>query len=568
MKLRLFTAALLTLIACKDKKPIEPPPLPLPVPVAPKPTAAWLKGELPEEAAGTAVAGGTFSIRIDAEPAGLNRLHDQMVQGPMVRYTVGPIYETLAELDRDRAPQYPLKPLLAESWSESPDHLVLTVKLRKGIKFHNGDRLTSRDVKATLEAILDPKKLTTSLRSSFTDLGSVAAVDDHTLVVTWKKPYFLANDTLLGGVPIMPASALKGDFDTLPINRAPIGTGPFRFVSWETGKAITLARNEEYWGPKAWLEKVVIRFVKDETVATQLWERGEFDLMTHIQPSVWRSIEAPTENNRWAITGYQRINFIENSYSWLGWNEERSFFADVRVRRALAMLYPADKVAKNIDMDLELPTTCTYYRFSDSCDSQVAPIAYDPAGATALLASAGWVDSNRDGVLDKDGVPFKFTFLSNPHSVKLAKLIPLLQEEFKKAGIEMDVEKVDSSQYLSRLRVHDFDAAALQWGTNEPERDNFQVYHSSQKLGGSNFVSYQSPRADALLEQIRITFDVSERRALERQLHRVLYEEQPYTWLTNRPALDAVKNHVRGIRPSLAWYDLRKVWLQPPGSKP
>jgi peptide/nickel transport system substrate-binding protein len=229
----------------------------------------------------------------------------------------------------------------------------------------------------------------------------------------------------------------------------------------------------------------------------------------------------------------------------------------------MAMLYPAEKVAKNIDMDLELPTTCPYYRLGESCDPGVIPLRYDPAGAVALLKSSGWVDTNGDGVLDKNGVPFKFTFLANPHSVKLAKLVPVMQEELKKVGIEMDVEKIDAAQYVGRLRAHDFDAASMGWGVNEAERDNFQVYHSTQKTGGSNFISFDSKRVDALLEQIRVTFDPDERHVLERALHKQLYSEQPYLYLTNRPSLDAVKIHVRGIRPSLAWYDLKKIWLAP-----
>jgi peptide/nickel transport system substrate-binding protein len=563
MNRRLLFAALLALAACKDKKPAQPAPGPA---AAVTPTLAWLKGELPPEVTqGTPASGGTFTLRVPTEPLGLNRLHDQQVEGMMVRYTVGPLYESLAELDRDTHPKYALKPLLAESWDESADHLTFTIKLRRGVKFHNGDKLTSKDVKATFDAILLPANLTNSMRSNFLDV-TVTAPDEHTVVVTTKKAHFMFRNNMLVAVPILPASALKGDFNTLAINRAPIGTGPFRFVSWETGKSITYARNDEYWGPKAFVDKVVIRFVKDETVATQLWERGEFDLMTRIQPSVWRSIEAPTAANAWAITGYHRINFVENYYSWIGWNEERPFFADQRVRRALAMLYPGDKVAKNIDMDLELPTTCPYYRPSESCDPAVKPIAYDPASAIALLRTAGWEDHNGDGVLDKDGKPFKFTFLANPHSVKLSKLAPLLQEEFKKVGIEMDVEKVDAAQYVARLRAHDFDAASLGWNNNDINSDQFQVYHSTQKTGGSNFVSYDSKAADALIDQIRLTFDEHERHGLERKLHAVIYEEQPYTFLTNRPALDAIKTHVRGIHPSLPWYDLRKVWLAPPNS--
>ncbi len=556
--------AVLVVVACKQ--PVAPPP---PAPVAPpapalaQPTPEWLKGELPASVnQGTPKEGGTFTLRVHVEPAGLNRLHDQMVEGTMVHYTMGVVYETLAALDPDTAPRYELKPVLAESWVESPDHLTLTVKLRHGVKFHDGQAFTSKDVKAVMDAVMDEKNPIASVRSYFLDLDKVLTPDDFTVVVKWKKAYFAANKNFLAGIPVVPASALKGNFDELAINRHPIGTGPFRFVSWEPAKAITFERNEDYWGHKAHLAKVVVALVKDETVATELWQRGNFDLMTHIQPSVWRAIEAPTEQNQWAITGYRRIFFAENNYSWIGWNEERPFFQDVRVRRALAMLFPAEQVAKNIDMGLEVPTTCMYYAASEACDPAVKPYPHDPKAAQALLTEAGWVDHDGDGWLDKDGVRFKFTFLTNPHSVKLTKLVPLLQEELKRAGIEMDVEKIDPSQYVSRLRAHDFDAASMQWSNSDPEWDQFQVYHSSQTKDGSNWISYKSKELDALLEKIRTEFDVPRRMALEREVHRRLYEDQPYLYLTNKPALEAVKTRVHGLKPAITWYDLSKMWVE------
>ena len=214
----LLFAALL-FVACKKK---EGPP------ASPAPSPAWLAGELqPEASPSPPVAGGTLTIRIHTEPAGLNLLHDQMAEATMARITIGPIYETLAELDRS---SHALMPLLAESWAQSADHLTLTIRLREGIKFHNGQTLRSKDVKAVVDAILEPSNLTTSMRSVFTDLATVATPDDRTVVFVWKKAHFLNVSSVLTGIPILPASALKGDFNTLAINRAPIGTGPFAFA--------------------------------------------------------------------------------------------------------------------------------------------------------------------------------------------------------------------------------------------------------------------------------------------------------------------------------------------------
>ena len=526
------------------------------------PSRDWLDGRMPLEALqGEPNKGGAFTLRVAVEPRGLNRLHDQFAEGTMSQYTFATVYETLAELDRDTHPRYDLRPLLAQSWQESDDHLTLTVHLRKGVRFHNGETFSSRDVKAVMDAILDPKNPTKSMASYFEELDSLTTPDELTVVLKWKKAYFLANRSFLAAVPMMPASALKGDFDTLAINRAPVGTGPWKFERWDTGQSLSFTRFDGYWGAQPHFDKIVVRFVKDETVAAQLWEQGEFDLMTRIQPAVWKSIETPAPSNAWAQRGYHRVLVLQNNYGWLGWNEERPYFADSRVRRALGMLYPAEMVLKNIDMGLEPQTTCPFYREGESCDPSVKPLPYDPKAAQALLEEAGWRDSNGDGVRDKDGVPLKFTFLSNAYSVKLGKLLPLLQEEYRKAGIEMDIERVEWAGYMKRLREHEFDAASLNWGSPDPEQDQYQIFHSSQSTkNGSNFVSYKNAEADALLERIRTEFDAGRRRGLEQQLHRRLYEDQVYTFTSNRPALDAVKVDIMGLKPSLAWYDLRKAW--------
>ncbi|MHB8874145.1 MAG: ABC transporter substrate-binding protein, partial [Myxococcaceae bacterium] len=141
----IVAAAVLALLGgcpgCKDKPGAATPKDPVARASAPE---GWLRGELPREVnEGTPVSGGTFTVRVYSEPSGLNRLHDQMAEGWMYKYTNGTLYETLAELDRDSHPRYELKPLLAESWELSPDHLTNTVHLRKGVRFHNGEPFSS-----------------------------------------------------------------------------------------------------------------------------------------------------------------------------------------------------------------------------------------------------------------------------------------------------------------------------------------------------------------------------------------------------------------------------------------
>lgn len=506
---------------------------------APKgPDAAWLEGRLTPET-GAPREGGTLVVRVPIEPVGLTRLHDRFNEGTMVRLTVGPIYETLTRL--------------AQTWSESDDHLTLTITLREGVKFHDGHVLDSHDVKATIDVVMNEQLPTAGFRASLETLSSVETPDPRTVIVRWSKPYFLATHTLLAALPVMPASALVGDFDTLPIHRAPIGTGPFRFEKWDPGTSISLVRADD----RAHLERVVYRFVKDDPAAMQAFEKGEFGLMTRLTPSAWRALESQP----WAWQRTQRIAFPENTWAWLGFNQRKAMFADVATRRALAMLYPADTIEKTVDLGLEPRTTCPYYPGSKSCDPTVTPLPFDPSAAKRLLAEAGWTDADHDGVLEREGVKFSFAFLAAAQSVKMTKLLPLFLDTLKAAGIDARIETVDVSAYLSRVRAHDFDAMALSWSSADEVQDNFANFHSSQAESGNNFLGYRNPEVDRLLEQIRDDFDAEHRASLEREVHRRVYADQAYLFMGRRPALDAAARSVHGLKPSLGWYDLSAVWI-------
>ncbi|MGA9522604.1 MAG: ABC transporter substrate-binding protein, partial [Myxococcaceae bacterium] len=453
-----------------------------------QPTQAWLDGALPPEVhQGASVRGGTLTVRLATEPAMLNRLHDAGQDGWMVRTFFGSVFETLLTLDRDSAPAYGLKPLLAESYAISEDGLTATFKLRKDVRFHDGSAFTSEDVRAVVEAVLDPEHPTHAMRSSLAELASVATPDPHTVVLRWKRPNHPGLRSFALAFPMVPSEALAGDFDALAINRAPVGTGPFKFESWETGRALSIVRNDAYWGRAAWLDRVVFRIVKDNAVATQLLERGEIDLMTGVLPMVWRELEKPNPENAWAVRDYNRIRFTENGYDWIGWNEERPYFADPRVRRALGHLIPLEALRRSIYLDLQRITTCPYFLDGPSCDPQIQPLRRDPQRAKALLAEAGWTDRDGDGVLEKNGTPMRFTFLVFAHSVNLARLAPLLQEEFRRAGIDLEIERVEWSVFLERLRKHDFDMVSLAWSTLDVEGDIYGAFHSSQRHGGENY---------------------------------------------------------------------------------
>ncbi len=529
-------------------KPVEP--------LAQGPSKAWLEG-LPLPETGTPADGGTLVVRAMSEPAGLNALEDSSRDAWTLRMTRGLVTEALVELD---AETLAVKPQLATGWTESDDHSVTTFTLRDGATFHDGSPFTAKDALATFEAVMDGKHKTASLRAELSGLGAWTAPDEKTLRLSWKTPSPLQLRKLTM-VPMLPAASLAADWAELAAH--PIGTGPFRFERWERGASVTLARRDGWWGGRPYLDRVVFRVVKDHAVAGGLFERGELDVMTNLQPAAWRAMETIEPKNAWVQRGWRRLRSPDNSYSYIAWNEAVSGLDDARVRRALAHLYPSELVAKVVDLGLELPTTCPFWAGGDSCDRSVKPIAFDARAARAELLDAGYADSDGDGVLDRAGAPLRLRFLMPATSVRLGKLVPLMQEQARAAGVELVPEKVDTAVMTSRVNARDFQVVSRVWTEFDSEVDEYGIFHSSQIDGGSNFVGYASPETDRLLEAIRAEWDPAKRRELERALHRQLFADQPYLFMTVRQSLDAAKVRVHGLRPSLTWYDLRKVWVEP-----
>lgn len=543
----LVVAALAACGSCRSKSSPDAS-----APAAPKVSQAWLDGTpLPEM--GTPTDGGTLVVRAMSEPAGLNFLDDAFHDAWVARLTRQLVVESLLTVDPK---DFSLQPSLARSWSERDEHHVTTFSLREGAAFSTGAPVTAKDVVDTVSAVLDPKRPTGAARGELAGLAGCAAKDERTVECTWTTPSPAALRAL-ARLPIYSSAQLAGDWAELA--QAPVGSGPYVVKAWERGTSLTLEKRP---GGAAHLERIVFRFVKDHTVAAAMFEKGEFDVMTSIQPVLWRAMEQDDAKYAWAKT-YRRLRTADNSFSYIAWNEAVPAFADVRVRQALAHLYDAKLIAKLVDQDLELPTSCPFLHGSDSCEPGLGPLPFSPPDAEALLADAGFADSDGDGVLDRDGKPLRFTFLLPSASVRLGKLVPLLQEQMKPVGVDLQIEKVETATLSARVAKRDFEAMSRVWTEFDREHDVYPYFHSSQIDGGSNFVGFSDPELDRLLDQLRGEFDVSKRRELERAVHRRLVETQPYLFMTNRQTLDAAKSRVHGLHPSVAWYDLRAVWVDP-----
>ena len=205
--------------------------------------------------------------------------------------------------------------------------------LRKDVVFSDGEPLTAKDVKFTFDKVMDPTTDAAHLRNYYQDVLNCEIVDDYTVRFTCSQPYF-KHLAMLGELGIMPQHIYsQGDFNSCPYNRKPVGSGPYKFQTWDTGTQIVLSRNENYWKEKPHVLKRVFKVVTDPNASFQLLDRQELDYMGLTPELLINRAQRPEFKEHFDVHKY-----YSSYYNYVGWNMRRPQFKDKMVRRALTMM--------------------------------------------------------------------------------------------------------------------------------------------------------------------------------------------------------------------------------------
>jgi peptide/nickel transport system substrate-binding protein len=289
-------------------------------------------------------------------------------------------------------------------------------------------------------------------------------------------------------------------------------------------------------------------------VAFQVLARGDLDV-AGVRPEDWvRGAEEPSFEER-----FTKYTYPQSAYTYIGWNMRRPLFEDKRVRRAMTMLLDRETIRDTIYEGLARIVTGNFMPGTPASNPEVEPWPFDPQAAQELLDEAGWVDSDGDGIRDRDGTPFRFEMLIGSGSSTAENVATIFQEELARVGIEMGIRQLEWASMLQRTTSREFDAMMMGWQM-PPDPDPYQVWHSSQADAGSNYVGFEHARADDIIEQARVAFNDDERNALYREFHSIVHEEQPYTFMFNPLALLAVDKRVHNVNmytygpQSLEWF--------------
>lgn len=482
-------------------------------------------------------AADSITINLGSEPAAIHpftstdayaqRLHD---------YTL----DTLGVRDLDTNEW---KPALAESWEISKDHTAFTFKLREGLVFHDGKPVTVEDVKFSFDTIFDKDLNTAHLRPYYENINSPEIIDARTIRFTAKNDYF-NNFSVVAELPVVPKHFYGNKDLKKEHNKTVLGSGPYKLAAYDKGKRFVLEQNPNWWGrkdpeySKHWnFKRVVLRFIKEHNVILESFKKGDLDYIGMNADMYLNKTSGPEWGSK--VFKVQTKNKAPKGYSYVGWNNDHPILGDKNVRKALGMLYNRDEAMAKFEHNMSAHATGPVHVDSDYHPSTAKPLGFDPKGALQLFTSAGWKDTDGDGILDKvikgKKTPLSITILEP--SEEYSKYITIYKEEARKMGVEINVKIIEWNSLMKLTDERKFDAIHMAWGAGDVEIDLKQIWHTSSIGQGSNFVSYRNAEVDRLIDEARRTFDRPKRIQLVQKYAEIIAGDYPYLFMFNPTAV-------------------------------
>ncbi len=435
-------------------------------------------------------------------------------------------------------------PDLAERWSLGDDRVTYTFRLRPDIRWSDGHPITSADFKWTFEQAREPANGFPYV-TNFEPIVSYEAPDARTLVVTLKEPLAVGLESADAVRPLPKHIWERLDWNDSSRNpeiMAPtVASGPFKVKEWQRDSHAVFVANDLYFRGRPNIDSLTIQIVGTNQIAFEMLRAGEVDF-AGLQPEHYeqaKRMEHVSVYEWWPP---------DASWSYLGFNLRRPQLQDPRVRRALAHAIDRQPIIERILYNLAQPT---YSAFTPACwcyNPDVAKYDYNPERARALLAEAGWLPA-ADGVLAKDGQRLRIRLLFGPNSSKVRERVgTLAHEEFRKLGVEVELQGLEWAAFLQAIKSppFDWDMTVLGWSSSvEPHWAH--VIWSEKTIPALNAGAYVNKRVEDLFDQGAREFDPGRRTLIYQEIQRIISEDAPYVFLTMDKAWGAVNNRIGGI---------------------
>lgn len=434
------------------------------------------------------------------------------------------LFDSLVRKDE----HFNLRPWLAESW-EVPDPLTYIFHLHRGVRFHNGQPLTARDVKWTFDSLFNGTVISTKT-AAYQYVKDIEARDDHTVVFHLKEPFaallWNLSDGAIGIVPYGSGNDLY---------RNPIGSGPFKLVKNEQDNEVIVERNDTYWAEKPKVERVRFAVIPDTTTRALELRKGTADL----------AINALTADMLASLQREKNLRIEEGpgtSLNYLAFNLRDPILRDVRVRQALAYAIDRGPMLRYLWRDTARPADSILPPQHWAYTNDVAHYPYDPAKARAMLDAAGYPEKN--------GVRFRLIIKTSTEET--SRLIAaVLQQQFREVGVDLEIHTFEFATFFSDIVKGAYQLYTLRWvGYSNQDPDVFEYAFDTASFPPkrANRSYYSNPKVDALIEEGRREVDPAKRKEIYRKVQQQLAIDLPNIdlwYLDNVVVHSARVTHVR-----------------------
>jgi len=521
--------------------------------------------------------GGTLVVGIRAEPESLNPL---FALSQSSRNIIGLIFSRLADIDEDLMS---FVPRLAKSWEISTDKPQIIFHLRTNVHWQDGTPFTSKDVVFTYNMHIDPVVAWDGIAYK-QNISYVKSLNDSTVMFSFfQNSRSMLSDAVEGY--IVPAHILQNIFleelFTSDFNRHPIGTGPFQLDNWIDMQTITLLKNKNFYETgKPHLDRIIFRVIPDNFNLLNQLKAGEIDLVEGIYPKDFQSLLQNWNHGRSDI---RPISYLGRRYDFIGWNmidpesyknsidmgESRDaiknnikpniLFGNQEVRAALTMALDREAITNTVNFGIAVPLNGPVPPILPSYN-EAANISweYNPQKAKAILSEQGWIDSDGDNILDKNGFPFEFEILTESGNLRWEQVATIVQAQLAKIGIRVTPRFLEPALlYGKLLPAKDFDAVIIGWSVGLTP-DFSPLFHSTTFFTPFHFTGYYSPEYDNLDELAKTTLSDAKAQEYYDKIARLLSNDLPYTWLYYRMECSAVHSRFKDII-----YDKRGLYINP-----
>jgi peptide/nickel transport system substrate-binding protein len=489
--------------------------------------------------------GGTLVIDASNDAADVFPPYVHEVTGRIVQDQV---FEHLADIKDDLVTigDKGFTPRLATKWEWSADSLSIAFSLDPRARWHDGKPVTAADVRYSLKTFLDPK-VGSPVAPVLANVDSVSVKDSLTAVIWFKKHtpeqfYDVAYNLVIfpehvyGGIPV---EQLK----TSELTRKPIGSGPFRFVKWETGTRLELIADTANYRGRPKLDRLIFTPVDIPTAATQVLA-GQADFMEAFPVDRVAELDSSKVARAIVAPNFGYVFMAMNQYDQKAKNSPHPIFGDVRVRRALSAAVDRQAMLQNVFGKIGRISHGPFPMTVSFADSTIRLPAYDTTAAKAMLDSSGWV-VGKDGIRVKNGRPLRFGVMVPSVSLPRRRYAVLMQEHFRKVGAQLDIEVLEPKTTFDRQNAGQYDANMGAFVT-DPSPSGVKQNWSTAGIGaaGQNWMRYSNRSVDALLDSVTSTSDPAKMRNAASRAFQTLVNDAPAIFLYDMANVLAVNRRI------------------------